>query len=160
VFYGATFLLSMALLAFCLVDCIATSSSQVRILPKTMWMLVILLPVVGPAAWLLLGRPERAPLHSGDTRTPATPQARPKRPLGPDDDPRFLEMTRHLSAGRSVPPKREEPAKRLEPPASSPEAGRPAAEHGVNGLKAWEEDLRRREEELRRRLQGESPAGE
>lgn len=151
-FYGVAFLLSMALLVFCVLDCIATDSSLVRNLPKTLWiMLIIFLPTIGSVAWLLLGRPEKTRFSPGDTRSLPTPQARPKRPLGPDDDPRFLEMTRNLT-----PPKATSPPK----PAVSPEAVAPAGEHGVNELKAWEEDLRRREEELRRRLQGESPAGE
>ena len=151
-FYGLAFLVSLALLAFCVLDCIATDSSMVRNLPKTLWiMLIIFLPTIGSVAWLLLGRPENTRLKPGDTRFRATPppaSARPKRPLGPDDDPRFQEMTRNLIPPAAAPSKKAEP---VEPAAS------PKEEHGVNDLKAWEEDLLRREEELRRRMEGEKP---
>ena len=159
-FYGVAFLFSLALLLFCVLDCIATDASLVRNLPKTLWiMLIIFLPTIGSVAWLLLGRPEKTRLMPGDTRyRPDPPAARPKRPLGPDDDPRFLEMTRG-----SVPPQAAVPVK--DPKAATPELPKPAApasggEHGVNDLRAWEEDLRRREEELKRKLEGDTPEGE
>lgn len=150
-FYGLAFLFSLGLLVFCVLDCIATESSLVRNLPKTLWiMLIIFLPTIGSVAWLLLGRPERARLSPGDSRSRPNPPARPRRPLGPDDDPRFLEMTRNIGAPTT--PKASDPVPGKQAPA--------AGEHGVNELKAWEEDLRRREEELRRRLEGEAPAGD
>lgn len=153
-FYGLAFLFSLGLLVFCVLDCIA-DSSLVRNLPKTLWiLLIIFLPTIGSIAWLLLGRPEKTRFYPGDTRVrPNPPAARPKRPLGPDDDPRFLEMTRGLGT-----PKTDVPAKPSHP---APENQAPAGgEHGVNDLKAWEEDLRRREEELRRKLEGEAPSGD
>ncbi len=159
-FYGFAFLFSVGLTLFCVLDCIATDSSLVRNLPKTLWiMLIIFLPTIGSVAWLLLGRPEKTRLRPGDTRyRPDPPSSRPKRPLGPDDDPRFLEMTRGLD-----PPQAAVPAREIKP--ATPEPPKPAApasggEHGVNELRAWEEDLRRREEELKRKLEGEAPAGE
>jgi hypothetical protein len=130
----------------------------VRNLPKTFWiLLIIFLPTIGSVAWLLLGRPEKTRLYPGDNRARANPPgARPRRPLGPDDDPRFLEMTRNLT-----PPKPAAPVKKADPaPEATTPAPSPAGEHGVNELKAWEEDLRRREEELRRRLEGEASAGD
>jgi hypothetical protein len=157
VFYGLAFLVSLALLAFCVLDCIATDSSMVRNLPKTLWIMVIIfIPTIGSVAWLMLGRPENTRFSSGDTRYRATPppgSALPKRPLGPDDDPRFQEMTRNL-----IPPAATAPAKEAEErKAPEPSAAGPKGEHGVNDLKAWEEDLLRREEELRRRLEGDKP---
>lgn len=155
-FYGLAFLFSLGLLVFCVLDCIATDSSLVRNLPKTFWiLLIIFLPTIGSVAWLLLGRPEKTRLYPGDTRARANPPAaRPKRPLGPDDDPRFLEMTRNLTPPGA--PESAEPVAKVNP---APEP-QPAGEHGVKELKAWEEDLRRREEELRRRLEGDAPAGD
>lgn len=151
------FLFSLGLLVFCVLDCIATDSSLVRNLPKTLWiMLIIFLPTIGSVAWLLLGRPEKTRLYPGDSRSRLNPPAaRPKRPLGPDDDPRFLEMTRNLTPPRTTAP---EPVKNAEPPAPAAGAQPVAGEHGVNDLKAWEEDLRRREEKLRRKLEDEGPA--
>ena len=74
-------LLSLALTVYCLVDAIQTDNAAVRNLPKIGWLVLILLfPLVGPAAWLIAGRPRRGP------RT-VTQQRRPR---GPDDDPDFL----------------------------------------------------------------------
>jgi hypothetical protein len=155
VFYGLAFLFSLGLLVFCVLDCIATDSSLVRNLPKTFWiLLIIFLPTIGSVAWLLLGRPEKSRVYPGDNRARGNPPARSKRPLGPDDDPRVLEMTRNLTPPRA--PESAEPVKKVDPAPDAP----PAGEHGVNELKAWEEDLLRREEELRRRLEGEAPAGD
>lgn len=74
-----------ALMAFTLwafLDVLQTPPRQVAVLPKALWLVVVLVPLVGPAAWLLGGR----------TTTPvggATTPAR-QRPMGPDDDPDFL----------------------------------------------------------------------
>jgi hypothetical protein len=74
-------LLSLALTVYCVVDAIQTQDGAARNLPKIAWLAVILLfPFVGPAAWLIAGRPRRG--------TRGIPQQR--RPRGPDDDPDFL----------------------------------------------------------------------
>ena len=73
-------LLSLALTIYCTVDVIQTPEKAVRTLPKIAWLVVVLLlAVIGPAAWLVAGRP----------RTGRAVQ-RPPRPRGPDDDPEFL----------------------------------------------------------------------
>ena len=52
-------LIELALLVFCLIDCIQTDSALVRNLPKIGWILIIiLLPIVGGIAWLVAGRPQ------------------------------------------------------------------------------------------------------
>ncbi|WP_149204634.1 PLDc N-terminal domain-containing protein [Actinotalea subterranea] len=90
------FVVDLALLVFALIDCIQTDSILVRNLPKTMWVfLIILVPVVGPVAWLVAGRPERgatAPrVPWPSTQTAGFPEyERPRAPKGPDDDPDFL----------------------------------------------------------------------
>ncbi len=153
--YGLLFFFSLGLLLFSLLDCIATASSSCRNLPKSLWiLLIVFLPTIGSVAWLLLGRPVKARLLSGDIRYRPDQAARPKRPLGPDDDPRFLEMTR-----RMVPPPPAAPAKQAPPavPEKKPADPIQKGEHGVNELRAWERDLKRREDELRRRLEGETP---
>jgi len=54
-------LLEIALLIFCLIDCIQTDTAQVRNLPKWAWILLILFfPLIGGIAWLVAGRPSRA----------------------------------------------------------------------------------------------------
>ena len=51
-------IIHMALLVYALIDCIQTESIIVRNLDKTMWVfIIILVPVVGPIAWLVAGRP-------------------------------------------------------------------------------------------------------
>lgn len=83
--------LSLALTIYCVVDAIQSEDSTVRNLPKIVWILLILLfPLVGPAAWLLAGRPPRA--VGGGRPRPGTgrPGGRDRRPRGPDDDPDFL----------------------------------------------------------------------
>jgi hypothetical protein len=66
------------LTVFAVVDCALTERARTRALPKWAWLLIALLvPIVGPLLWLLIGR--------GTARTrPVT------RVIGPDDDPDFL----------------------------------------------------------------------
>ena len=74
-------ILSLALTVYCVVDAIQTQDGAARNLPKIAWLLLILLfPVVGPAAWLIAGRPRTGPR--------GLPQQR--RPRGRDDAPDFL----------------------------------------------------------------------
>ncbi len=85
-------LLSLALTVYCVIDAITTDEADMRNLPKVAWvMIVLLLPVVGPVAWLLGGRPRRgAPPSGGRVRGPNGGRGPDRRPLGPDDDPDFL----------------------------------------------------------------------
>jgi len=74
-------LLEVALTVYCLIDAIQTDEVVMRNLPKIGWLILILLfPLVGPAAWLIAGRPPKGPRVLGQ----------PPRPRGPDDDPDFL----------------------------------------------------------------------
>src|SRR4051794_1141007 len=61
------------------------SADRVRNLPRAVWVLVILvIPLLGPASYLLFGRPVGAPVETGPVRR------NPARPSSPDDDPDFL----------------------------------------------------------------------
>ena len=86
------FLLEMALLVYCLIDCIQTDVP--RNLSKTTWVFVIiLLPIVGGVAWLVAGRPEHTPRRQvpwPSTRTAGFPEYERPRRTSPDDDPEFL----------------------------------------------------------------------
>jgi Phospholipase_D-nuclease N-terminal len=92
------FVIVLALLTlqiYALVDLVRADSDQVRVLPKALWFLVWLLPVIGPAAWLLLGRPQVGPAPGGNGGSGGGGISgggpRPTRgPLAPDDDPDFL----------------------------------------------------------------------
>ena len=61
------------------------SADRVRSMPRALWVLVILLiPLIGPVAYYLFGRP--APIrHEGQPVRRTAP-----RPASPDDDPEFL----------------------------------------------------------------------
>ena len=84
-------LVSLGLFAYALVDLVTTPRAQVRTLPKVLWLVVLLVPLLGGVAWLLLGRPRRP--RSG-------PAAPPARPVAPDDDDEWL---RELRRRRSDP---------------------------------------------------------
>ena len=48
-----------ALMVYCLIEAISTSESNIRNLPKIVWILLILFfPLVGSVAWLVAGRPQ------------------------------------------------------------------------------------------------------
>lgn len=93
--------LVLGLWLYCLLDVVLTDPSLVRNLPKLAWVvLVVLLPLVGSAVWLVGGRPQRATFAPGGTRPRPSRRAargahpagrsRPSSPKGPDDDPAFL----------------------------------------------------------------------
>ena len=121
----------LALIIIALIDCLSNDDSDIRALPKGLWVLLILLfSPIGPIVYLVAGRPLRSGTRSagGTVRGPAT--AGGPRQVAPDDDPEFL---RGLSS-----------------------ATRKAQE---DRLRAWEDDLHRREEELRRQRHDEEPPG-
>ncbi|MDJ0355124.1 PLD nuclease N-terminal domain-containing protein [Paenarthrobacter sp. PH39-S1] len=81
-------ILPLAFLIYGLIDCIRSDSADVRSLPKAAWVLVIvLLPLIGVAMWLIFGRPSYTP----------QPSAYPRQSMAPDDDPDFL---RNLETAR------------------------------------------------------------
>ena len=76
----------VGLTLYALFEALLTPAHQVRSMPKWVWVLtVLLLPLVGPLLWLILGR-RRAPRAAGG---PA-----PARPSSPDDDEEFLRSLR------------------------------------------------------------------
>ena len=88
-------LLAVALLLYSFIDCASADARRVRNLPKAAWFLVILMPIVGPLAWLFAGRPPRE-----SQSWPLRPGSRPEQPrtLAPEDDPAFLEALRRRKA--------------------------------------------------------------
>lgn len=91
-------IVAVGLIVFALVDCVRTPEDKVPArIAKPVWViLILLLPVIGAVAWILLSKVfARSPGGSGGTSgtwTPGTPPAgRPSRgPVAPDDDPEFL----------------------------------------------------------------------
>lgn len=78
-------LLALVLVIYAVVDCLQSDPHAVRNLPRMGWLaIIILVPVIGAVAWLVLGSP-RQPRR----RRPGRPG-----PKGPDDDPDFLRRMR------------------------------------------------------------------
>ena len=84
------FAVGLVLLVYALTDLARTPESQVRSMPKPVWFVVVLAPVLGPLLWLVAGRPS-----GGRGRTPpAAPRG------GPDDDEDFLRGLRRDAEDR------------------------------------------------------------
>lgn len=111
-------IVSVGVMIYALIEAISTPTDRTRIMPKGLWIVVIILiPLVGGVLWLLFGN-ENAYLAStvqGFKKTSG-----PARPTTPDDDEEFL---RSLDIQRAQKRQAEELRKR-------------------------EEELRRREEKL------------
>ena len=95
--FGGFGLLLLALWVFCIVDVITSNEWEVRNLPKTAWLLIVLLlPDVGSIIWLIAGRPQRTGpvVRSNASRFPE--YDRPGRfvATNPDDDEEFLRRCR------------------------------------------------------------------
>ena len=103
---GLGTLILLGLWIFCIIDVITTAESEVRNLPKAIWLLiVIVLFDLGSIAWLLAGRnwnkaAAKAAPRGADSGHPAF--GRPDRsgqpgrslPTNPDDDEDFLRSLR------------------------------------------------------------------
>jgi hypothetical protein len=118
----------LALMAYCLFDCLFTPEESIRNLPKLVWIIVILFPIFGALGWLVAGRPE-AGRQARPTWAPGNgfPEASRPRQLAPDDDPAFLRQVKES-----------------------------AQDHEAM-LKQWEADLRKREQGLRGEDDPEEP---
>jgi hypothetical protein len=84
--------LMLLLFSYSLVDLIATDAALIRNLPKLAWLAVIILvPIVGPLCWIVLGRPHGAAVLPGTQGVAGPPRPKTRQqPLAPDDDPDFL----------------------------------------------------------------------
>ena len=91
----ALFLVELCMLVYCVLDVIRTPEAAVRNLPKLVWLLlVIVLPLAGGIAWLVVGRPvgpQRSLPYKGNQGVPPE-YDRPGRAAStnPDDDAAFL----------------------------------------------------------------------
>lgn len=77
----------IAITLYALFDAIGSPKQDVRLLPKWLWIfLIVILWIGGAVLWFFLGRPSRSGQHggSGGGRGGGAP------PVGPDDDPDFL----------------------------------------------------------------------
>lgn len=81
-------LAALALFVYCVLDVVTTPRDRVQRLPKPLWLLIVLLPVVGPLAWWFVGRPSRGEGGRGLRKGPRV------EPGAPDDDEDFLRELR------------------------------------------------------------------
>lgn len=95
-FDGLGGLIMFGLWIFCFIDVLLTPEGGCRNLPKLAWVFVVLLvPLFGPIAWLVAGRPwDRSgvpPQRPGMmSRPPGTNRMTRYVPSNPDDDEEFL----------------------------------------------------------------------
>jgi len=90
--YALAVLVCTGLLVYSVLGIATTPEQDVQRLPRPLWfLLVVLLPFVGPLAWLTAGRPARAPRSRSGSGGPraGTATTRP-----PDDDDAFLRSLR------------------------------------------------------------------
>ena len=81
--------LELALLIFCLIDAIQTPAAEVRNMAKWVWILLILIfPLVGGIAWLVVGRPAR-PRPAGQVPNSSVPEVQRSLPSTSDIDERL-----------------------------------------------------------------------
>ncbi len=82
----------LALYIYAMIDLLRSASSDVRLLPKWLWAVVVLLVfLIGPLLYLVLGRPRAEyPPGGGDGGGSGGRGSGPRGPVAPDDDPEFL----------------------------------------------------------------------
>jgi hypothetical protein len=102
--------LPLLIAIYAVVDLVQTPDDDVQGLPKLVWLLlIVLIFIVGPIAWLLVGRrSRRLPGMLPRIEDPAAPRpgGRPGQ-TAPDDDPDFL---RGLNRPRPRPPEDDDTA--------------------------------------------------
>lgn len=123
------FLLALAVLTlyiYSLIDLFRAPAREARLLPKWLWVFVIVLvPLLGPVLWLVVGRPMVGfpPAEGDDGGGSGGRGPGPRGPIAPDDDPEFLKrldeqswatrmerLRRERESGGGAPPPREGPA--------------------------------------------------
>ncbi|RCK69661.1 MULTISPECIES: PLD nuclease N-terminal domain-containing protein [Desertihabitans] len=73
--------IALALMVYCVIDVAQSEADRIRNAPRWLWLTVIVVvPIIGPICWLLLGRPKADGGGGGGY----------DRPRYPDDDPDFL----------------------------------------------------------------------
>ena len=85
---GALVAVQLILIVAALVVLVRTPADRVKLLPKPLWALVILLTnAIGPIVFLAAGRERSAPATTGTTRTTGHPTALLSRYGAPDAEP-------------------------------------------------------------------------
>ena len=91
----------LALWVYCIFDAVTSDRRHVRTMPKTAWViLIVLFSLAGSVGWLIFGRP-----RSAYEPAEVTPQPPRRRVMGPEDAPDFEE--RFKRGMRRDPPSQE-----------------------------------------------------
>ena len=81
-----------------MIDIISTDDGLVRGMPKLVWVLLVVVPVIGALLWLAFGRPagDERPRHVSGAASEFPEYVRPGRhiPNDPDADREFLQQLR------------------------------------------------------------------
>ncbi len=86
-------LIVIGITIYAVIDCLRTDNADVQIMPKPLWLLVIIVPPwIGGLFWIWLGVQNQGPGDGGRRFEPRT--------IPPDDDPEFL---RSLNKRRKPP---------------------------------------------------------
>lgn len=132
----ARFVLVLAIITlyiYAFLDLARADSREVRLIPKWLWAVVMLVVLIlGPALWLALGRPkvEYPPSGGNGGGGGSGPGGRgpgPRGPVAPDDDPEFLKKLDEQSWSDRMERLRNEREGGAEPP---PREGQPPASDG------------------------------
>jgi hypothetical protein len=84
-------IVALMLAVYALIDCLQADPADIRGLRRPVWVaLIVLVPFIGPAAWLIS--------RGGMPRGPKRPRKRPSAPppVAPDDNPEFLNQLREI----------------------------------------------------------------
>ncbi|WP_418274885.1 PLD nuclease N-terminal domain-containing protein [Isoptericola jiangsuensis] len=84
-------LVVVGLLLYSLTDLLGSEEEDRAGLPRWLWIvIVVLLPIFGPIAWIVTKQTRRRNGYTGRTGRPGRGPRRPAGPVAPDDDPDFL----------------------------------------------------------------------
>ena len=85
----------VVVMLYALIDALQTPRGLERLLPKWLWIVVIVLvPVLGAVAWLIWGRAPRSAYAAPVDPPGGRRLGRRRGPAAPDDDPTFLRQPR------------------------------------------------------------------
>jgi hypothetical protein len=87
---------SLLLMAYCVLDVATSRPEDVRGVPKPVWFVILLAPVLGAVLWFALGRPERGAVSASPRMLPEPGRAGGGK--APDDDEVFLRELRRRAA--------------------------------------------------------------
>lgn len=79
-------LIILGLAVYSFFDVLKTDDSRIRRWPRSAWLVIVLLPVIGAALWFGIGRPRRDRYDAPRIISLKSNQ----RPMAPDDDPSFI----------------------------------------------------------------------